>query len=165
MALRNTMKGEKSSSGFMSKFLGLSPTAIIRIIIRVFQFVMGLTVIGLYAQDLDKARRAHKYIDSKWAYAVFCGSASSIASIVFLFPFKSWFFFIIDALIFLFYVVLFGIFGKMFLREDPEGNKGIIRMKHAAWVDMVNMILWALTASWGVWVFVKTRKARQTSVV
>ena len=34
------------------------------------------------------------------------------------------------------YTALFGLFGRMFIRENPEGNAGIQQMKNAVWVDL-----------------------------
>jgi hypothetical protein len=41
----------------------------------------------------------------------------------------------------------------MYIKEDPEGDSGISRMKHAVWVDLVNMLLWLITALYGTFVF------------
>jgi hypothetical protein len=157
---RRTMKGEKVGlkANLTSSF---SIGAAARILIRLFQFIMGIVVIGLYAQDLDRARKAGKYVDAKWAYAVFCGSFGAFMALVFMMPFiKSFIFFAVDVLAFFFYLVLFGIFGKMYIKENPEGNKGIIRMKNAVWIDLVNMILWLGTAVYGAFVFWKERTSR-----
>ena len=35
---------------------------------------------------------------------------------------------------------------KMYIHEHPEGNNDIRRMKHAVWVDLVNMLLWLVIA-------------------
>jgi hypothetical protein len=159
---KRTMKGEKvtARTSITANFTGWG---IARVIYRIFQFVMGLVVIGLYAQDLDKARKAGKYVDSKWVYAVFTGAFSSVWALVCMVPiFKSWMFFFVDALIWFFWVVAFGIFGKMYVKEDPKGNAGIVRMKRAAWIDMTNMLLWLLSAIYGAYVFWKWRKERTT---
>ena len=58
------------------------------------------------------------------------------------------------------FTALFGLFGKMFIHEDPEGNAGTIRMKNAVWVDLVNMILWLLSSLYGVGMFFKNRSTR-----
>ena len=42
---------------------------------------------------------------------------------------------------------MFGIFGKLFLPMDPSSSDVVLRMRNAAWIDMVNMILWVLTAA------------------
>ncbi|KAF2795165.1 hypothetical protein K505DRAFT_17550 [Melanomma pulvis-pyrius CBS 109.77] len=159
---RRSMRSEKANvkTSLTSNF---SIGSAARILIRIFQFIMGIVVIGLYAQDLDKARKAGKYVDSKWVYAVFCGSFGALMSLVFMMPLiKSWMFFGVDFLAFFFYMVLFGIFGKMYIKENPEGNKGIIRMKNAVWIDLVNMLLWIGTAIYGAFVFWKARTARTT---
>lgn len=159
---RRSMKGEKATAGtrFWSNFTYASA---LRIFLRFFQFVLGITVIGLYAQDLHNARKQHKYIDSKWVWSVVCGTLGSIVSLIFMLPLvKAWFFFYVDAFVFICYLVAFGIFGKMFINENPEGNSGIQRMKNAVWVLLTNMLLWFITAVAGGFVFWKARKARTT---
>ncbi|KAF1840188.1 uncharacterized protein K460DRAFT_381049 [Cucurbitaria berberidis CBS 394.84] len=159
---RRSMKGEKATFGtsFWSNF---TITGALRILLRLFQFVLGLTVIGLYAVDLSNARKAGKYVDSKWVWAVVCGTLGAVISLVFMLPLiKAWFFFYVDSFVFLCYLVAFGIFGKMYIKENPEGNKGIIRMKNAVWVLLTNMLLWFLTAVLGAVVFWRSRKARTT---
>lgn len=159
---RSTLKGEKATAGttFWSHF---TLTGFLRIVLRFFQLILGITVIGLYAVDLDNARKAGKYVDSKWVWAVVCGTLGAITSLVFMLPLiKAWFFFYIDAFVFLCYLIAFGIFGKLFISEDAEGNKGIMRMKNAVWVLLTNMLLWLITACIGGFVFWKSRKARTT---
>ena len=41
-------------------------TSILNLILRFLQMVFALTVVGLYAQDLHKAKKEHKYSDGKW---------------------------------------------------------------------------------------------------
>lgn len=159
---RSTLKGEKATMGtsFWSHF---SVTSALRILLRFFQFVLGITVIGLYATDLDSARKAGKYIDSKWVWAVVCGTLGSLVSLLFMLPLvKAWFFFYVDVFVFLCYLIAFGIFGRMFIPEDAEGNKGITRMKNSVWVLLTNMLLWLVTAVLGAVVFWRSRKARTT---
>lgn len=55
------------------------------------------------------------------------------------------------------WVAVFGVFGKMYLNEDPEGNPGIQRMKNAVWVDLTNVILWFITACLGAILFFRSR--------
>jgi hypothetical protein len=157
---RGSLKGEKATLGtsFRSNF---SIGALLRILARFFQFVLGITVIGLYAIDLDRARKAHVYTDSKWVWAVVCGTLGALTSLIFMLPLvKAWFFFYVDTFVWLCYLIAFGIFGKMYIPENAEGNAGIKRMKNAVWVLLTNMLLWFLTAVYGAVVFWKTRKAR-----
>jgi hypothetical protein len=158
----STLRGEKATLG-TSLGASLTPTTILRLVLRFFQFVMGLTVIGLYAVDLDNARKQGKYVDSKWVWAVVCGTLGALFSLAAMLPLvKAWFFFGVDALVFLCYLVAFGIFGKMFIGENPEGNKGITRMKNAVWVLLTNMLLWFISAVIGGVMFWKHWKARTT---
>jgi hypothetical protein len=39
---------------------------IVTLIFRFLQFVFAIAVVGLYAQDLNRARGLDKYSDSKW---------------------------------------------------------------------------------------------------
>jgi hypothetical protein len=159
---RSTMKGEKATLGtsFWSHFTILG---FLRITLRFFQFVLGITIIGLYAQDISSARSAGKYVDSKWVWAVVCGTLGSLTSLLFMLPLiKAWFFFYVDAFVWLCYLIAFGIFGKMFIGERAQGDAGIQRMKNGVWVLLTNMLLWFATAVLGAVVFWKSRKARTT---
>lgn len=71
--------------------------------------------------------------------------------------------------LFILWIAVFGVFGsvcdhcvdsrsgadrrQMFIKEDPEGDSGIERMKSAVWVDLVNALLWltATLAAAGYW--------------
>jgi hypothetical protein len=41
----------------------------------------------------------------------------------------------------------------MYIGEDPEGVKGVQRMKNAVWVDLTSALLWliAALAAFGYW--------------
>lgn len=134
----------------------------LRLFLRLLQFVMGITVIGLYATDLAAASKANKYLDSKWVFAVVVGTLSALSAVALTFV-RAWFFFAVDGLIAFFYLVLFGMFGKMYISEDAEGNKGITRMKHAVWIDLVNLLLWIASAVYGGVMFWKSRKGSRSA--
>lgn len=55
---------------------------------------------------------------------------------------------------------MFGVFGKMYVHANAQGDSGIIRMKHAVWVDLINMLLWLVTAVIGVVLFFTMREGR-----
>lgn len=131
-------------------------------LLRFLQFVMGLTVIGLYGVDLRAAHKKNVSADSKWVYAVVtAGMACITASIYLIAPFVLGNrpaiavrrplhlpCFVWECIMFIFWLTLFGIFGKMYISEDPEGDSAIERMKHAVWVDLTNLFLWCASAVW-----------------
>lgn len=47
-------------------------------------------------------------------------------------------------ILFILWIALFGIFGKMYIHEDAEGNGDITRMKNAVWVDLAAALLWLI---------------------
>jgi hypothetical protein len=162
---RGSMKGEKVGMA-NSLRASMSPGSIFRILMRFFQFIMGIVVIGLYAQDLQRAHKLGVKYDSKWMYATITGTLASIWAIVCMLPLvKAWFLFGIDFVMFILYIAAFGVFGKMYIKEDPEGNGGIIRMKNAVWVLLTNMILWFITFVYGAVVFWKYWKGKQGPIV
>ncbi|KAF2867430.1 hypothetical protein BDV95DRAFT_502912 [Massariosphaeria phaeospora] len=161
---RGTLKGEKGSISKTSLLTGMSLGGYIRIIVRFLQFIMGIVIIGLYAQDLTTARKANAHQDPKWLYAVSAGTAGSVVALVFMTPIKAWAFFAVDAVVFVLFLTAFGIFGKIFISADAKGDKSVQRMKNAVWMHVVNMLLWFGTAAYGAVIFIKSRKARsQTS--
>lgn len=72
----------------------------VRLAFRLLQFVLAITVAGLYGVDLSRARAEGKYIDSKWVYAEVVAGLSAFTAVVFCLPIvKAWFFFIWDAIL------------------------------------------------------------------
>ncbi|KAI0912201.1 hypothetical protein F4824DRAFT_359144 [Ustulina deusta] len=131
-----------------------------------FQFVLALAVIGLYGTDLDRADREEAYSDGKWVYAIVVASLSAATAILFLIPSVRrfpvapvW-----STILFGLWIALFGLFAKMYLHEDPEGNGDTQRMKNALWVDLANSILWVIGALAGAiyWVSYRRRNSRFT---
>lgn len=59
------------------------------------------------------------------------------------------------------WTALFGLFGNMYIGEHPTPEQGGIgRMKNAVWVDLVNMLLWFVTAVWATVSFFRSRRSR-----
>ncbi|KAL6361207.1 hypothetical protein LRP88_04670 [Fusarium phalaenopsidis] len=120
-------------------------------------FALALTTCGLYGTDLHHANQQHKYSDSKWIYAVVVGSISAVTCVVYFVPFilriagvvvAIW-----DFILFILWIALFGVFGKMYINEDAEGDSDVQRMKNAVWVDLTSALLWfiATLAALGYW--------------
>lgn len=131
----------------------------LRIFTRLLQFVIGLTVCGLYGRDLHAAQQAHAYADSKWVFAVTTGGLSALTVCIYTIPlFKSATLFAWDWTLWLLWLVLFGIFGKMYIGENPEGDAGVQRMKNSVWVDLTGLLLWTSTAIYGTVAFFRARR-------
>lgn len=168
-------------------------------IVRFFQFVLGLTVIGLYGRDV---RHDHKYDDtwnSKWVYALIMGCLATLTAMIHLvIPFlmrKSASAsargagitskpglqlpqFVWEFVLCILWLTLFGLFGKMYIGVYPEkkdekdskesglGDSGRIdRMRHAVWIDLINLLLWVSTSSWILLKWLKARRAQAGPVV
>ncbi|KAI1915227.1 hypothetical protein LOZ64_003579 [Ophidiomyces ophidiicola] len=137
-------------------------TTIIECCFRFFQFVFAIAVIGLYAQDVERARKAGISMSplSKWIYATVIGSISSIAAILYLLlpcaiqrPLSSFRMlqlpcFAFDSLLSVLWLVLFGIFAKLYIKVDYRDDAGLRRMHHAVWVDLTNLCFWLATTMW-----------------
>jgi hypothetical protein len=147
--------GNHSSSGGVAG-------ALVRLVLRFFQFVLALTVAGLYGVDLHHANKAHAYTDGKWVFAEVVAGLAAFTCLVYAVPFfKSYWAFGWDWILFILWTTLFGIFGKIFIPAHPTPKQsGQIRMKHAVWVDLTNMLLWFITAIYATIIFFRNRQGR-----
>lgn len=131
----------------------------LRLILRFFQFVLALTVCGLYGIDLHRAHDANVSADGKWVFAVVVGAASAVLVFVYLLHWR-WLV-VVDAVLFVLWTAVFGVFGRMYIPAHPTPRQGgQWRMKRAVWVDLVEMLLWFLTLASGVWVFFRGGRER-----
>lgn len=48
----------------------------------------------------------------------------------------------------------------MYIHENPEGDGGVKRMKNAVWIDLINMLLWLVTAVYGMVMFFFFRRGK-----
>jgi len=59
------------------------------------------------------------------------------------------------------WIALFGLFGHIYIPAHPTPKQGgQIRMKHAVWVDLVNALLWLVTAVYATIIWVRSRGGR-----
>ncbi|KAI0476451.1 hypothetical protein GGR56DRAFT_674916 [Xylariaceae sp. FL0804] len=126
--------------------LGMAVSYLLFSILHFFQFVLALTVCGLYGVDLHHAHNQGKYTDGKWVYAEVVGALSALTALLYLVPFILRFAFVgaWSFVLFVLWIALFGLFGSMYIHADPQGDGGIVRMKHAVWVDLANALLWLI---------------------
>jgi hypothetical protein len=77
-------------------------------------------------------------------YAVVVGSLSAISSLIYMIPIiiRLPLLFIWDTILFIFWIAVFGVFGKLYIHTDAQGDSGIQRMKNAVWIDLINALLW-----------------------
>ena len=140
----------------------------IRIALRFLQFVLAITVAGLYGADLHTAAQNHVAANASWVYAVVVAGMSAVTVMVFAAPIvKSHVFWFWDFTLFILWVAVFGRFASIYLHYKPAVVNGKVDngpgpsptvMHHAVWVDLVNMLLWFITGTWGVVLFAMSRR-------
>ncbi|KAI0875247.1 hypothetical protein GGS24DRAFT_455973 [Hypoxylon argillaceum] len=115
-------------------------------ILHLAQFVLAVVVIGLYGDDVARSEHKGNDIDGRWIYAVVVGSLSAVTAIVFLIPAISRFIAvpIWSFAIFVLWVAVFGVFGRLSWSANPDDNIDLQRIRIAVWLDLVNVILWLL---------------------
>jgi hypothetical protein len=79
MAIFDSIGSHSSSGGITG--------AIVRLILRFFQFVLALTVAGLYGIDLHHAHQKGAYTDGKWVFAEVVAGLSAFTVLVYGIPF------------------------------------------------------------------------------
>ena len=84
-----------------------------RLTLRALQFILGITVISLYSPDLVRASKAHVYTDGRWLFAVLTGTLSCVLALALVYL-RVGFWFVLDVLVAFLWLVVFGIFGKMY---------------------------------------------------
>ena len=56
-------------------------------VVRFFQFVLGLTVLGLYGSDISGQRNAMGHADGRWVFVEVVAGLSTVTALVFMVPF------------------------------------------------------------------------------
>lgn len=132
----------------MGLFDNTTKTHVVHATYRFLQFVLAITVCGLYGVDLAKAHKEGKYSDSKWVFAEVTASLSAVTAVLYIIPFLARipFIWIWDVVLSILWITVFGLFGKLYIHAHAEGDAGIQRMKNAVWVDLTNLFLWVISA-------------------
>ncbi|KAF2158996.1 hypothetical protein M409DRAFT_30531 [Zasmidium cellare ATCC 36951] len=134
-----------------------------RIVLRFLQFILAITVAGLYGVDLANAHKAGAYTDGKWVFAEVVAGMSAVTCLIygacFFIPGEK--FFAWDWVLFILWTALFGLFGNIYIGAKPTPEQhGQQRMKNAVWVDLVNMLLWLASAIYSTIIFWRSRNNR-----
>ncbi|KAL8901927.1 MAG: hypothetical protein Q9207_004950 [Kuettlingeria erythrocarpa] len=153
---RSRFAGSSSSSTSGGSLLSKVPLWVLRFL----QFVFAITVIGLYAQDLNKGYRGGLYSDSKWGFATATGVIGAVSALVLIWPALSMWAWGWDFVVFILFTAVFGLFAKIFIHEYAGDNGAIKRLKRAVWIDLINMLLWFVTFVYGVVRFFFFRKGK-----
>lgn len=157
--------------------------------VRFLQFVFGLTVIGLYGKDVHHDHSEKHTWHSKWVYALITAFLATVTAAVhlilpfvmrkakpgagpgpaLLLPQFVW-----EFVVTVLWLTLFGIFGKMYIgvhhvesssaKTDAATSalgdaSKINRMRHAVWIDIINLAFWVMTASWVLMRWLKSRRS------
>lgn len=119
---------------------------ILRSTLRSLQILVGLIVVGLYGHSLGTYSDSHPSHKSALVYAIVIAILSIITAAASLVPYiRSYRFFAWDAVLFVLWTALFGVFAKVWIGRggyDTEGG----RMRAATWFDLVGMLLWLISA-------------------
>ena len=138
--------------------------AFTRLFIRFFQFLLAITVAGLYGVDLHNANKANKYTDAKWVFAEVVAGLSAVTVLVYCIPvvlrlqrfWAAW-----DLVLFILWASVLGVFGSIYIGAKPSPQQGgQRRMKNAVWVDLTNMLLWLVTTAYGIIIWLRASNTR-----
>lgn len=87
--------------GFLNRHFDYAlTTSILRLVARIFQFVLAITVAALYGTRVDAERKAHHSIPPQWLFAEVVAGLSALTCIIYMIPgFKAYLFFLWDLLL------------------------------------------------------------------
>lgn len=129
----------------LSYSLELSFAYICHSIFRIIQLILALTVCGLYGINLSN----NDAWQSRWIFAEVTAGLSAITALLYLIPYtlRIPYVFVWDALLFLLWISVFGVFASMYMNIDPHGHRSLQRMKDAVWIDLANAVCWFISAT------------------
>ncbi|CAI7642238.1 unnamed protein product [Penicillium palitans] len=110
-----------------------------RAALRTLQFVLAVTVAGIYGVDLAHATQTNQHAHAEWIYAEFVAAISAITCILHCFVtvtrvgWSAW-----DGVLFVLWLAQ--------------------RMRVAVWLDLISMLLWFATTVLGIAWCIRTRK-------
>ncbi|CAG9975195.1 unnamed protein product [Clonostachys byssicola] len=138
-----------------------------RLVCRGLQFVFALIACGFYGNRVDADRKAADGFSAEWIFAILVAGMSAVTALTFLgvatlgaLPvigsrlkvLKTYRAFVWDGILFICWLVVFGVFAGIFLKRDsdePYKGASTTAMKTAVWVDLVNVVFWLITLVYG----------------
>ncbi|GKT64086.1 uracil phosphoribosyltransferase [Colletotrichum tofieldiae] len=138
-----------------------------RLVCRGLQFLFALIACGFYGNRVDADSKDDDGFSPEWILAITVAGASAVTAVLFVAAtplgalpfigsrikiFKTYRAFAWDLILFIAWIVIFGIFAAIFLKRDSEdsykGSKTGV-MKVAVWIDLVNAIFWFVSGVYG----------------
>lgn len=138
-----------------------------RMVCRGLQFLFAIIACGFYGNRVDSDRKDDDGFSPEWIFAILVAGLSAVTAVLFIIAspmsaipfigsklklFKTYRAFAWDLILFVSWLVVFGIFAGIFLgRESDEPYKGSSTgaMKTAVWVDFVSVLLWLTSGVYG----------------
>lgn len=142
-----------------------------RLVCRGLQFLFALVACGFYGNRVDADRKDEDGdgggFSPEWILAITVAGASAVTAVLFVAAtplgaipfvgsrikiFKTYRAFAWDLVLFVAWIVVFGIFAAIFLKRDsdnPYKGSSTGAMKVAVWIDLVNAIFWFVSGVYG----------------
>lgn len=132
--------------------------------LRTLQFILAITIAGLYGVDLKNSTKSDASANSEWIYAEVAACLSAITCVIHCFAtvtHAGWYTW--DFVLFILWMAQTGVFGNIYLSSDVrEGYKkatsSMDRMKAGIWISLVCMVLWLGTFVLGIAWCIRARK-------
>ncbi|KAM5349645.1 hypothetical protein ACJ41O_006150 [Fusarium nematophilum] len=138
-----------------------------RLVCRGLQFLFAIIACGFYGNRVAADDKADDGFSPEWILAIIVAGVSATTAILFVAAtplgalpyigsrlklFKTYRAFAWDLILFIAWIVVFGIFAAIFLHRDsdnPYKGSSTGSMKVAVWIDMVNSLLWLASGLYG----------------
>jgi hypothetical protein len=140
-----------------------------RMVVRGLQFIFAIVACGFYGNRVDADKRdGDGSFSPEWIFAILVAGLSAVSAVLFLaaaplsaIPFlgsrlgigRTYRAFAWDLVLFVCWLVVFGIFAGIFLHrdgDDPEyKGASTTAMKTAVWFDLLNVLLWLASGVYG----------------
>lgn len=135
-----------------------------RMVCRSLQFLFAIIACGFYG---NADRKDENGFSPEWIFAITVAGASAITAVLFIAAtplsaipyfgsklklFKTYRAFAWDLILFIAWIVVFGIFAGIFLKRDSDDSyKGSKAgpMKIAVWIDFINSLFWLTSGAYG----------------
>lgn len=138
-----------------------------RLVCRGLQFLLAIVALGFYGNRVSADDKANDGFSPEWIFAITVAALAATTAVLFAaaspisaLPWiggklkfaKTYRAFPWDFILFILWIVMFGLFAGIFLkRADDNPYKGSKTgpMKVAVWIDLVNALLWLVSGSYG----------------